>query len=73
MKKITRKLTTNQKLDVLIELVLDSYSEETILNAIRSNNDISQIEHGFTHKVLIFVIVASFVGAAASIITLAMA
>ena len=68
-----KKITTNEKLEVLLELGLDSSDKETIIDAVRNNRSSLQVEHEFTHKVLIFVIVASSVAAIASIITLSMA
>ena len=63
-----KKLTTNEKLDVLLELALDNEDKETIIDVVRNNRSSLQVEHGFTHKLLTIIAVSAVVGAVSIVV-----
>ena len=63
-----KKLTNSQKLDQLLKIEQDSDYQEAIINAIRNNREIAQVEHGLTHKLLTIVAVSAIVGAVSIVV-----
>ena len=58
-----KKLTTNEKLEVLLELGLDRWDFEVLQREIGRSCTLTQNDNEFTHKLLIVITIAACTGA----------